>query len=365
MGDYTYLLGDLRTGGIAGELPLGEVKFSRRLKDAGSWSASLPLGDARVRSLDPIGLTRPGRTALYIDRDGVIVGGGILWTRRFQTNGDDAGKLQLAGSGFWSYWQHRKIRSTLTFEGVDQAAIVEAIFDALQAVTAGSIGMNIDAPGTGVLRDRTYYGYERKGAAEAVEQLSDVIDGFDFELAAAWDGNTPVLTLQVAYPRIGVQAIDSPLVFDRPGNILDYDCPEDATRMADLSDAVGAGEGDDMLVATSTATAVLDAGWPLLEQVVSYKDVRITDTLAEHADADLEAAATPVTIPSMTVRGDADPVVGSYRPGDDCRIVITDDRFPAGLDTYARIVGFEVQPPTGEDPETVTVDLGEVTIDDS
>jgi hypothetical protein len=221
--------------------------------------------------------------------------------------------------------------------------------------------MIVDAPPTGVLRDRTYYGYERKAAAEAVEQLADVVDGFDFELGVAWGAADPVLTLQVAYPRIGVQAIDSPLVFDRPGNIVGYDWPEDATRMADLSDAIGAGEGDDMLIATTMATDVLEDGWPLLEQVSSYKDVRDLDTLEEHASADLDAAALPVTIPRVTVRGDVDPVVGTYRPGDDCRLAITDDRFPEGLDTYARIIGFEVRPPAGDQLETVTVDLGEVT----
>lgn len=362
MATYTYLFGDLRTGSILGELPLDDVKFSSELKGAGSWSASLALGDARVRALEPIALTRPGRAALYIDRDGTLVGGGPVWTRRFATDGDDAGKLMLAGNGWLSYLAHRHIRSNLVFVDADQAQIVAEILYHLADQPGGDIGIAVVAPPSGVLRDRTYYGYERKLAGEAIQQLAEVGDGFDFVLEVAWDDDgAPVKTLVVAYPRLGVQAFETPLMFDRPGNIVGFDWPEDATRMANLSDAIGVGEGDDMLIATSVRGDMLDGGYALFEQVASYKDVRVYSTLVEHADADVDAAAAPVTIPTLTVLGDADPVVGTYRPGDDCRIAITADRFPGGLDTYGRIVGFTVEPANDEHVETVHIDLGEVT----
>jgi hypothetical protein len=51
-----------------------------------------------------------------------------------------------------------------------------------------------------------------------------------------------------------------------------------------------------------------------------------------------------------------DPVYGSYEVGDDARIIIQDNRFPAGLDEIYRIVGVSVQP--GEDgPERATLTL--------
>ena len=51
-----------------------------------------------------------------------------------------------------------------------------------------------------------------------------------------------------------------------------------------------------------------------------------------------------------------DPVYGTYEVGDDARIMITDNRFPNGLDAIYRIVGASVEP--GEDgPERVTLSL--------
>jgi hypothetical protein len=58
----------------------------------------------------------------------------------------------------------------------------------------------------------------------------------------------------------------------------------------------------------------------------------------------------------MVVPAFVDPVYGSYNIGDDARLIITDSRFPTGLDEIYRIVGLNIQP--GEDgPERVTITL--------
>lgn len=357
MAEYSYLVADLLTNQITAELPLTDVTFGRVLRGAGPMSATLALGDARIRALDPIANTAPGRTALYIDRDGVLQWGGIIWTRRYDSASE---KLEVAGSEFWSYFAHRLKRSTTAFVSVDQASMVAALIEEAQSAIGGDIGVTIDAALTTVLRDRTYYGYELKPYAEAVEQLAAVIDGFDFAIDVDWGDAGPVKTLRVDYPRRGVQAFETSLLFDLPGNILSYAWPEDATRMADDVLAIGAGEGDDMLLATAQHAAAFDAGYPLLEAARSYKDVRISETLEEHAQADVEAAGLPITIPGLTIRGDGDPSVGAFDIGDDCRIAISDARHPDGIDVFARILGFAVQPATDSSIETVTLNLGEV-----
>lgn len=362
MAEYAYLFADLLTNAVLEELPLVDVSFGRALGDAGSFSASIPIYDDRVRALGWEAATRPNRTIVYITRDDELLSPAYwLRTRRDATDNDGNSVIELGGSELWTYWQHRRIRTTLSFEAVDQAAIVEEIIDELQAVPSGDIGLVVDAPATGVVRDRTYYGYERKEAAEAIKQLSEVIDGFEFAIDVSGDPTNPTKTLAVSYPRRGVSGFETDLLFELPGNILSYSWPEDGTRQANVVDAIGEGEGDDMLIATATDAASLAAGYPLLEATVSFKDIRDLDYLEPHAEAELEASAQVVTIPSVTVLGDADPIVGSFDTGDDARFVILDDRFPEGIDVYARIVGFEVHP---EDPdegvETVTLILGEI-----
>lgn len=354
---YTYLFADLLTNAVLAELPLERVRLGRVLGGAGSFAGVVDLTDARVRSMDPINATEQNRRVVYVARDGELLPMAYwLRIRRYRD-----GKLALAGTELWSYFAQRLIRSTLTFDQVDQATIVADIIAALQALPSGDIGLAVSAAATGVLRDRTYYGYELKYAAEAIEQLAEVIDGFEFAVDVTGDETDPTKTLVVSYPRRGIQAFETDLLFEKPGNVIGFEWPEDGTRQADVSIAVGAGEGDDMLLAVATSEDALDEGYPLLERSISYKDIRDLEYLQAHADTDVDASAWPVTIPSLVVRGDVDPIVGSYDIGDDCRIVLTDDRFPDGLDYFARIVGLDIQP---EDPESgleqVDLALGEV-----
>ena len=77
----------------------------------------------------------------------------------------------------------------------------------------------------------------------------------------------------------------------------------------------------------------------------------------------------PPTTIKLTVPAYENPTFGSYNLGDDARLRITDQRFPAnttttpptaGLDAIYRIVGLSVQP--GENgPERVTLTLTTTT----
>jgi len=84
--------------------------------------------------------------------------------------------------------------------------------------------------------------------------------------------------------------------------------------------------------------------------------VSVQATLAGHTRAEVDAVARPVTLPTITVRADRDPVLGSYIVGDDCRVRIDDDRHD-NLDEYRRIVAMNVKPP-GDKAESVTLTLG-------
>ena len=72
------------------------------------------------------------------------------------------------------------------------------------------------------------------------------------------------------------------------------------------------------------------------------------------------ATSYPPTTIKMTVPAYVAPIYGTYGVGDECRVIITDNRFPDTLDTVYRIVGLSVQP--GEDgPERITLTLTQGT----
>lgn len=357
---YTYLSCDLATNEVLAELPLRGVSFTLALNRAGDFSATLPLGDSRVTDLDPISATEPIRTALYVDRGGVLLWGGIVWTRRYNSA---TRSIELAGNEFWSYFRKRRITDTLAYTNEDQLTIVRELIDYAQAKPGGDIGVDTGSGTSGVVRDRTYSSYEYKPVGEAVEQLSAVLDGFDFAIDVAYSAGEPAKFLRLGYPRRGRTATATGLLFELDslgGNILGYSYPEDGTSSANTVHSIGAGDGESILRSVSSRTDLIDAGFPLIEELTTYKDVVVQSTLDAHAEADVEAFAGPVTIAEVTVQADTDPMIGSYIVGDEARFRINDERFADDpLDTYHRIVAMTVRPGDDEQ-ETVTLTLNEV-----
>lgn len=373
MAVYTYLVCDLRTNALLAELPLSSVSFSRILNGAGHFQGTLHLGDPKVTALNPIASTIPGRTAIYVDRDGALVWGGIIWTRGpYQPTTQS---IALGGMEFWSYFQVRTktaryIVDTKAYLQQDQLFIARDLINYAQAKAGGNIGVVVNSETCGVLRDRTYNNYDFTPVGQAIEQLSAVLNGFDFSIEVSYVNGVPTKIFVPSYPRRGITANTSGLIFEYPGNVADFIWPEDATQQANSSYSIGAGQGASLLHSSSSVTALLDAGYPLLEYLDSYKTVSVQAELDAHAQADVVARANAVVLPEVHLRSDTDPVLGSYTTGDDARVRINDlGRFPDAahsidgsdqrLDTYLRITGYEVITPTVDGrSEDVRVVLG-------
>lgn len=114
--EYRYYVTDLLTNNVIGEIPFTNVSYERALSKAGSFSGSIPVIEATA----PLNLyesTMPGKTALYILRNGVCVWGGIIWSRSYNPTNKT---LQIDGQEFISYLYHRAVWQTLYYgsEGV-------------------------------------------------------------------------------------------------------------------------------------------------------------------------------------------------------------------------------------------------------
>lgn len=363
---YTYLAVDLLSNQILAELPLSGSNFDSLLNGAGAFQAKLPLADRRIQKLDPIGSTQPGRTALYVDRDGSLVWGGIIWTRRY-SGADDT--LTLAGAEFWSYYKRVFAAGGVSTGGVsqDQLSIVQSLLTGLQAFPAANLGLQIGTETSGVLRTLTHYSYELKPYGDMVEEMSQSDTGFDFAIDVAYNAGVPTKYLHLGYPRRGRPAAGTGLVFSFPGNVTGFDWDEDAASQATRLFVQGAGEGDAMQRTTQVAQDLLDAGYPLLDSTISFKDNTITPVtadsyavLASRARAESAALKATVTLPSFTVRADLDPVFGSYITGDSVTVEVGSEssRFPNGITTTQRINQISLQPGDDASAEQVTLTLG-------
>lgn len=355
---YTYLIADLRSGTILDELPLGGVSFDKKLNDAGSLRAQLHVHDPVIRDRGPRLVTEPGRSAIYVDRDGILLWGGIIWTSRYSAA---QGVLELGASDFLSYFERRlvlelDVSTPFARSNTDQVTIARDLVQLAQSHDGGDLGIAVaGARSSGVMRTVSYPPGEMKPLADLLRDLANAEDGFDFAVDVRYnDGGHPERFLQIGSPRLGQPG--APHVWEYGVNLVDFTWPVDAASMATRVFVQGTGDASEPITRYAADDALRRAGWPLLEAAANQLDTRNTALLDASARGALAARRRPIVLPELTVRADLDPVVGTYLVGDDARIVIEDPFFgEERLDVPVRILGLEVTP--GDDGSQELVKL--------
>ena len=106
--EYRYFVCDLMTNNVLAEIPFKSVSYSRTLNNAGSFSGDVPMTEDTY-NLSIYENTLPGRTALYVVRNGVCVWGGIIWARTYSL----VDKIVSVEAGeFTSYFARRVVWKT-------------------------------------------------------------------------------------------------------------------------------------------------------------------------------------------------------------------------------------------------------------
>lgn len=103
--EYRYFTTDLLSNTLLAEIPFTGVSFERTLKGAGSFSGDIAV-IPQTDSMSLYEFTLPGKTGLYVMRNGECVWGGIIWGRNYNLIEH---KLSLDASEFTSYLHHRRI----------------------------------------------------------------------------------------------------------------------------------------------------------------------------------------------------------------------------------------------------------------
>jgi hypothetical protein len=361
---YRYLFVDLLSNTIIAELPLTGVGFTQQLNQAGTLQGHLLLSGVNANQFNVDLSTIPAFCGIYVDRDGILVWGGVIWGRSYNSMSQT---LTFSAQEWISYFDHRRVTQDVEFTNIDQLVIAKTLIEDAQNATYGDIGVGYNSAGqttSGVLVSRTYYNYEFKNVFQAIQDLSRQADGFDFAIDVEYDISTglPSKNFNTYFPRSGEiyspGNLNTPVFIFPAGNIVEYEYPEDGSVVANTVYALGAGSNEGKQIATGQDTAKFAEGWALLETTSNYSDITDQTVLQELANAQAIATSYPPVVLKVVVPAFVDPVFGTYAVGDDTRIIITDSRFPNTLDEIYRIVGLTVQP--GEDgPERVTLTLAQ------
>jgi hypothetical protein len=248
-----------------------------------------------------------------------------------------------------------------------------------------------------------FRGSDLSYVGELLEEYSNIIGGFEYRIDCEYDevpnsfsrtfvflpleptslteykDTLPYNKLPAGkYAPISAYGADA-IVFEHPGNILNATMQESAedaaTRFWVQGDDDTDTEGAALPHAADSAVDLLGAGWPILDQVEKMDGITSTDedVLFNYATKFLAEAKPPLSTFSISVDGSLRPVLGSYKPGDWCSIIIEDEfvqlrmqsSLEAGGDDEGRsgillrkIDSYEVTVPNGpSSPEEVTINL--------
>jgi hypothetical protein len=110
-------------------------------------------------------------------------------------------------------------------------------------------------------------------------------------------GLNPVKLLKTEYPYRGKTYSESDptaLVFELPGNLVEYEYPEDGSTTANAVYGIGPGSNEGKLIATASVPSQLTAGWPFLEDTATYNDVYDATLLGNITSAEVLARQSPI-----------------------------------------------------------------------
>lgn len=356
MPGVTYGLADFVTGGPILDLPVMEgASWGAQINRPDSVDCTIDMRDPDALALDLRSSSEPNKTILFARTDDDIILAWGLIGDDGRTWDEDAKTLTLTAAGIDDSWLGECIiapatalTAPLIVNDVDGYPVPNpALNTTVSGFSHGTIGKRLvaqrltwpgsppagsvfilpaDEPG---VRSQTYLFSSMKRIGSALSDLTKQEAGPDFAFDAARgpSGLGLVYTMRhgsEANPRLGTDAGTWSLGGDSPVTGL---------KIADV-EAAGASAGwmtagkqsGAALISRALNAAMIAAGYPPMDIVdTSHSDVSVLATLDGYNRVNVANASTTTRDLSFSVRGDATPALGGYRPGDRIKLDV-----PAG-----------------------------------
>ena len=303
------------------EFPAVGVTYGFRLNRPGAISFALSLDHVKTVQKN----IEEGIHEVGVEREKTVA-----WVGPVLTVDEDHkdNTLKIGGEGLMAHLRRMHITDLLTFSVSvdDQFDIARALIDHHQNKSGGNFGIDTTATTTsGRKRNRTYQKEAQKNIYDAIVELSEVDDGFDFDFNPATRG------FDLSYPNQGRRRTD--IVFDER-NIRRFRRRRDVTGQA--SHIIGK-FADELIVDAQDSGSVSHLG--LAQRIIVHKDVSDFQTAIDHVSDAAEAYRDVPNLISLTVNT-TDPQLFTYKLGDQVKVSWPSKYNP--VNEFQRLIGFDV-----------------------
>lgn len=348
---------ELKSGDLIDEYPLEITQeLTTRLKTYGTGEFRLPVLHEQCPASWAEDLV-PWRVLIVVTSDDDR----IMWAGIPTTRTADGGSPTVTVQAVTcEKYLDRRYMPDAEYEQVEQITIARDMVGVCADDVLG-IGLDLETAASGVLRDRSYYNDEDARVLTRLQQLSNVIDGFEWRIDVEWESDDHAGVRKIfrtGYPTIGYVTDDPDLVFEVatgiPGPVTDFthEAQWSDGDAATLVQAAGDGEGEDKPYSDPVVDGLREAaGWPRLEERQSMSGVIEDDTLNTGAQGMAERLFGGQSVISIDATTTQWPTPADVSLGDTARIHIDTDQLQ--LDQVWRVVGYSIQP--GQETWTPTL----------
>ena len=328
------------------------LKWSKTLNNSESVSFEIDLNklEQTIKSLgyqeDVFGFFEVGRSDIRIKRDNTYIIGCNVYSFGYQTN-DPSVKVAVQCVGYLNFYKSQYI--TANYSQQYQEDILWDVINQCNAKTGGDYGVRQGTHiGEHIARNRHY---ARKEVASLIQQMSNVIDGCDFEFTPDKKFNT--------YMAKGVYRPSVRVAY--PGNIQTFSFSRSIEKTANFIYGLGSGNGEDT-VASSAEDEASENYLYRREKIITWNSVTVQDTVDEHTNSALKHLKDAIEIPRVTLRpGTLD--LSEVDVGDTITLQISDSLVLQHITGDYRIYNIECDV-DGNDSETVSLEFDNYDIDE-
>jgi hypothetical protein len=352
---YRYIFEDMLTGTYLGSIPMYGVNMKRFLatwgqaSNYGTFTGTFRADTPGYSVSELLGMTIPGRTNLWVERDGVLIWGGFLTTRTYQS---ESYTYQIDAQSFDAFMQGQFLTNNGGGTAYDVRNLFINLWNYVQSLTGGNIRVVIPpvvSPDVNPFYNVTWTGTDYSVVSDIIS--GGVQGGGEYRLDYAYDANG-VRRCYLVVGRwdinllIGTPLSDTSPTFSYPGEISNFWFAESGQNAG--TQVLGIGQANTTTTPRDvfTNTAMIGLGWPLYGIKFNWTNITDQTSIDNMLNQALVQYAPPFVTPTYKFNGTS--IYGMFDLGDYLHIVLNDQyRFPNGpFINDVRCVGMELSPAT-------------------